>query len=116
MALKSLTKYRKVSYIVLAKTLKLLMAGPITAHELSEDVGIHLITAQEWMRSLHKEKAVYISGWLPDRLGRDVTAVYAAGSKPDKPRGKLTPAERSHRYREKQKQLKQQAMITGAVL
>lgn len=116
MALKPLNKYRKVSYQVLAKTMQLLTSGPITAHELSEHVGIHLVTAQEWLRALRKERVVYISGWLPDKMGRDATAVYAAGNKPDKPRGKLTPAERARRYREKQKQLKQQAMITGAVL
>jgi hypothetical protein len=32
MALTPLKKYRKISYVALAKTMKLLMDGPATAH------------------------------------------------------------------------------------
>jgi predicted ArsR family transcriptional regulator len=99
MAWKELSKHRKVSHVVLAQTIKLLLENPITAHELAEHTGIHLVTAQEWMRSLRKEGAVHICGWLPDGLGRDATAVFKLGPGRDKPRHKLTPAERQARHR-----------------
>jgi predicted ArsR family transcriptional regulator len=113
MALTPLTKYRKISYVALAKTMKLLMDGPATAHEVSEVTGIHVVTAQEWMRSLHKEGCVHIGGWIHDSLGRDTTAVYHLGKGLDKPRHKFTPAERQARHRARKRQAHIQSIITG---
>jgi len=113
MALTPLTKYRKISYVALAKTMKLLMDGPATAHEVSEVTGIHLVTAQEWMRSLHKEGCIHIGGWIPDGLGRDTTAVYHLGKGRDKPRHKFTPAERQARHRARKKQATLDKLILG---
>jgi hypothetical protein len=115
MALKPLTKFRKVSHVVLAKTVKLLLTSPATAHEVAEHTGLHLVTAQEWMRSLRKEGAVHISGWLADSLGRDVTAVYTLGPGNDKPRHKFTTAERTARYRERKQKAARDRMILGFV-
>lgn len=111
MAIKPLNKFRKVSHQVLAQTFKLLLNGPITAHELAEHTGIHLVTAQEWLRSLRKEEVVHITGWLADSLGRDVTAVYSIGKGKDKPRHKLTPAQRTARYRTRKQQLLKDQMM-----
>jgi len=105
MAVKPLAKYRKVSYIALAQTMKMLLDGPVTSHEVAELTGIHPVTASEWMRSLRKERAVHITGWLPDSMDRDVTAVYSIGPGRDKPRRKLTPAERTARYRQRQRRM-----------
>jgi predicted ArsR family transcriptional regulator len=113
MALTPLVKYRKISYVALAKTMKLLMDGPATAHEVSEVTGIHTVTAQEWMRSLHKEGCVHIGGWIPDGLGRDTTAVYQLGKGRDKPRHKFTPAERQARHRARKKQATLDKLILG---
>jgi len=113
MALTPLAKYRKISYVALAKTMKLLMDGPATAHEVSEVTGIHTVTAQEWMRSLHKEGCVHIGGWIPDGLGRDTTAVYQLGKGRDKPRHKFTPAERQARHRARKKQATLDKLILG---
>jgi len=113
MALTPLTKYRKISYVALAKTMKLLMDGPATAHEVSEVTGIHTVTAQEWMRSLHKEGCIHIGGWIPDGLGRDTTAVYHLGKGRDKPRHKFTPAERQARHRARKKQATLDKLILG---
>jgi predicted ArsR family transcriptional regulator len=113
MALTPLNKYRKISYVALAKTMKLLMDGPATAHEVSEVTGIHVVTAQEWMRSLHKEGCVHIGGWIHDSLGRDTTAVYHLGKGRDKPRHKFTPAERQARHRARKKQATLDKLILG---
>jgi predicted ArsR family transcriptional regulator len=114
MALKPLNKYRKVSHVALAKTLKLLLSGPATAHEISEETGLHIVTAQEWMRCLRKEQCVHISGWLPDGLGRDTTAVYQLGKGNDKARHKLTAAQRQARHRQKLKAISLNHQLAGA--
>jgi len=97
----------------MAQTLKILLDGPATAHEVAEHTGIHLITAQEWMRALRKEGVVHIGGWLADSLGRDVTAVYQLGKGRDKPRHKFTHAERQARHRARKKQAALDKLIIG---
>ena len=113
MAIKPLSKLRKVNHRTMAQTLKILLDGPATAHEVAEHTGIHLITAQEWMRALRKEGVVHIGGWLADSLGRDVTAVYQLGKGRDKPRHKFTHAERQARHRARKKQAALDKLIIG---
>jgi hypothetical protein len=113
MSLKPINKYRKVSYVVLAQTMKMLIDGPVTSHEVAELTGLHPVTASEWMRSLRKERAVHITGWLPDSMDRDVTAVYSMGPGRDKPRRKLTASERQARHREKKRRMAMDQTILG---
>jgi len=113
MALKSLQKNRRITHIVLAKTLKALLEGPASPQEIAEITGVRLATAQEWMRSLRKEGCVHIGGWLPDIRGRDATAVYALGEGRDKPRFRMTEAQKGKRYRDKKRALRIQSIITG---
>jgi hypothetical protein len=104
MATKPLRKVRKVNAATLARTLKLMQVRPFVSAALVADrVGIHIITAQEWMRCLRKERAIHISGWAKDTLGRDASPLYALGPGLDAPRAKLTPAQRTQRYRDKLK-------------
>jgi predicted ArsR family transcriptional regulator len=113
MALKPLRKNRRITHLVLAKTLKVLLDGPASPQEIAELTGVRLATAQEWMRSLRKEGCVHISGWLPDKRGRDVTAVYKMGNGADKPRYRMTDAEKGAKYRAKKRAMKIQSMLTG---
>jgi hypothetical protein len=94
----------KVSHAVLAQTMQLLMQGTVTAQQLCSHTGVHLITAQEWLRALRIAKTVHVVGWLPDSLGRDATPVYGMGEGTDKPRAKMSRAEISKRYRERHKE------------
>jgi hypothetical protein len=106
----------KVSHKTLAKTLALLLKGPVTAQKISLHAQVHIVSAQAWVRALHQQKAVHIAGWEPDSLGRDATPVYALGEGDDKPRRKLSAAERTARYRAKRKQDVEEKTEQGEVL
>ena len=109
-------KHVKVSHKTLAKTLALLLKGPLTANKLSLHAQIHIVSAQAWVRALHQHKTIRIIDWEPDSLGRDATPVYALGEGDDKPRRKLSAAERTARYRAKRKQDVQDKTDKGEVL
>lgn len=96
-------KQTKVNHVVLAKTFALLREGALTAQKLSRVTGVHLVTAQDWLRALKEEKTVHIGSWLPDSKGRDATPVYELGDDKDEPRRRMTRAEISRRYRQRQK-------------
>lgn len=101
----------KVNQDMYARLFKMLLDDPMTAHELAEETGMHLITAQSLMRTMKKHKVVHVCAWEPDRLGRDVTPVYKLGGGKDKPRHKFTAAERTARYRARQNSI---ATLMGA--
>ena len=102
----------KVNQDMYARAMRMLLDDPITAHELAADTGMHLITAQELMRTFKKHKVVHVCDWEKDRLGRDTTPVYQLGKGKDKPRHKFTTAERTARYRAKKMM---QATMLGAM-
>ena len=91
----------KVNQTTYALTMKLLLDGPVTAQEIVEETGLHLVTAQRLMRIFKKHGVVHVCAWEADRLGRDVTPVYKLGKGKDKPRHKFTAAERQARHRAK---------------
>lgn len=91
----------KVNQDAYARVLKMLLADPVTAHDIVQEVGLHLITAQSMFRTFRKHKVVHICAWEPDSMGRDAIPVYKLGKGKDKPRNKLTPAERQARYRKR---------------
>jgi len=93
----------KVSHSVLAQTLQLLQQGDVTARQLCSQTGVHIVTAQAWLRALRDARTVHVCGWLPDVLGRDATPVYRIGAGTPEPRKKLTRAEISKRFRERNK-------------
>ena len=96
-----------------ARLFKMLLKEPVTAHELAEESGIHLVTAQSLMRTLKKHKVVHVVGWIPDALDRDVTPIYKLGEGRDKPRRKLSYAERQRRYRARKEAKQQQLLLMG---
>jgi hypothetical protein len=84
-----------------------------TREELEEATGWHYITAGRFIKALKQRRLVYITGWLPDTIDRDAIAVYAVGNKQDKARRKLTTAQRTKRWRDKQRKLRQQENMKG---
>lgn len=97
---------RKVNHTKMAQTIALLNEGPVTAAQLSSTVGIHLVTAQSWLRELYRQGAVHVHAWLPDRLGRDCTPVYAISKDDlavDTPRRRAPRSDIMKRHREKKR-------------
>ena len=90
----------KVNQDMYARLFKLLMERPVSAHEVSEKIGMHVVNAQGLMRTMKKYGVVHIYSWRPDKLGRDATPVYVLGDGVDKPRRCMTRAEIARRYRE----------------
>lgn len=91
----------KVNQDTYGRLFRMLLDDPCTAHELAEETGLHIVTAQSLMRTLKKHKVVHISAWEPDRLGRDATPVYKLGDGKNKARRRMTHAERQARHRAK---------------
>jgi hypothetical protein len=94
----------KVNQDTYARAFKLLLTDPVTSHEIAEETGLHIVTAQNLMRCLKKHSVVHISAWDVDKLGRDCTPVYSLGKGKNKSRRKMTPAERQQRCRDKKLQ------------
>jgi predicted ArsR family transcriptional regulator len=95
----------KVNQSMYARLFKLLLHDPVTAHEVAEETGMHVVTAGSVLRTMKKHKVVHVCAWEADRLGRDVTPVYKLGEGRDKPRHKFTAAERQARRRAKKLEL-----------
>ena len=90
---------RKLNQDMYAKIFKLLMERPVSAHEISEKVGMHIVNAQGLMRCFRDNGVVHIYSWRTDSKGRDATPVYVLGEGVDKPRRSLTRAQIAVRYR-----------------
>lgn len=101
-------KTTQETYAILFKHL---LDSPMTAHELVDESGIHVVTAQRLMRTLKEYKVVHICAWEKDSRGRDVTPVYKLGKGRDKKRARMTTAERTQRYRKKLEGLLLQNMV-----
>jgi hypothetical protein len=92
----------KINQILYAKMIRMLVDG-CSAQTICLETGLHLVTAQSYLRSLHREGAVHIIGWVKNKRGADTTQIFKLGVGEDKPRAKLTRNEIAKRYRFKQK-------------
>jgi hypothetical protein len=95
----------KLNQVKYAKLIKLLTQAPRTAHELAEAVELHVVNTQGLMRTLVEHRVVHISGWVPNSRGVDTTPIYKFGpGRKNAERRKMTPAERTAKYRQNKKQ------------
>lgn len=95
----------KVNQTAYALIFKELLDGPLTARDAIEITGLHIQTANNLFNCFKKHKIVYIASWETDSMGRDAFPVYEIGNKPDKKRRRMSGAERSARFKAKQKAL-----------
>jgi hypothetical protein len=84
--------------------IRLLRASPATAEGLALAMESHKNTTNKWLRLLHKERVIFIAGWLADSRGRDKTPIFAFGDSEDLPKKVLSRSEISRRYREKKQE------------
>lgn len=91
----------KVNQDTYARVFKLLLSRPVSAHEIVNETGIHIVTAQRLMRTLKQHEIIHICNWRQDLLGRDAIPVYELGFRKDKPRRAMTQAQRQQRCRDK---------------
>jgi len=82
---------------------KLFLEGDQTLDSLEKATGLHRVTLQGFTRCMKKHKIIYVCDWEPDCMGRDAFAVFRMGSKKDAKKYKQTGAERTKRYRDRQK-------------
>jgi DNA-binding IclR family transcriptional regulator len=112
--IKQTSTIRKVNYTATAIVLRTLMEGPASVDELVEAAGLHRVTTYSFMRVLRAHQVVHIAAWEPDRLGRDVMPVFALGAARDRPRRRLTVAQRQAASRARKKMREMEAAIAGA--
>lgn len=96
---------RKINARKLARTIRLFQqTHEVTATQLAKEIGLHLITAQSWLRELKANNVVHVGGWLQDSLGRDATPIYRLGDAADVARRKASRADINRRYLEKKRE------------
>ena len=102
---------RKINARKLARTIRLFQqTHEVTAAQLAKEVGLHLITAQSWLRELKANNVVHVGGWLQDSLGRDATPIYRLGEGTHAARRKASRADINRRYLEKKRESKAAAI------
>ena len=92
----------KMNERLYARMVKMLFDG-CTPQNICAETGLHIVTAQSYLRALHDVGAVHISGWVKNSRGADATKIYTLGVGEDKPRFKLTRSEIARRYKFKKK-------------
>jgi len=96
---------RRINANKLAQTLRYFQqTDEVTAAQLAVEIGVHLITAQSWLRELKTNRVIHVAGWLPDSLGRDSTPVYRLGDGEDVARRKASRSEINRRYLERKRE------------
>lgn len=107
----------KMNRILYARMMYMLLEG-CTAYDIAARTGLHLVTVQSYLRALHKEKVLYIMGWVKNSRGADTTKIYRVGEGKDKPREKYTRAEIAERYRTRKllrrKMQRERSIMEGA--
>ena len=109
-----MAEQRKLNQNMYAQIFVMLTREPCTTHDLVEETGIHLVTAQRLMRCFKRYKLVHVCAWEKDAKGRDCTQVYKFGNGKDKPRARMTTAERTERYRSKKKMIALTNVLHGS--
>lgn len=89
----------KLNAMLYARVVSLLVQGPTTVHDICAETGLHTATVASFVRELRKVGLVGIGAWERDSRGIEQIPVYEWGRKRDKPRSRMTPAQRQQLHR-----------------
>ena len=105
-----------INALTFAELMAKLLDGEYTKTELREHTGLHHVTIAKYLRQLHKRRVVRISAWHKDSAGRAYVPHYSmnADGLPDarKPE-RISGAERSRQWRERQKAIEMNRRMAG---
>ena len=105
----------KVNANLYAKMIALLVDSPQTTEDIAAETGLHPVTVGHYIRELRKAGLLAVGAWEKDTYGRECRPVYEWGRKRDKPRTKLTQAEKSAAYKARQKERMTLRRMAGMV-
>lgn len=108
-------KKMRVNHQALALAVKRMIEGPFTAHNIVEVTGLHINTAYELVKAFHKTGTSHITGWEPNAWGIDTTPIFTLGPGRDKRRRKASSKEKSARYRQRKREMKQRDPLVAAL-
>ena len=92
----------RVNALAFSIMIKFLLDGGYTAKELAETTGLAIATVRNYLNSLHRAGAIYVSGWDQDDCGRYKAKQFALGEGIDMKKPKPAPqAQKSARWRAK---------------
>ena len=97
----------KLNQDAYARVFQYLMEGPGSCYEMQEVSGLALVTLQNLMKCFQKYKIVHRSAWDVNSRGIDTTPIYSFGPGRNKKRRSQTTAQRTQKYRDKLKAIKQ---------
>ena len=99
----------KVNAMSFALLVKEMLAGEYTCAELAERTGLHYVTVLRYAREMHKAGSAHICAWRMNDKKQYTLKVYKIGEANDaqKLRRNRTGAERTAKYRRKQRALAQ---------
>jgi len=104
----------RVNALVVSKMISAMCSGPHSAYELRDISGLGIQTVRNYLKALHKAKAIHIADWTEDGRGNRTTRSFMIGNDDDakKPQ-RITAKEACAKYRAKMKQIKLMQQMTG---
>lgn len=105
-----------INALSFALMMRMLMDDEVTKSGLVEAIGLHHITVSRYLNQLHRKRVVRISAYYRDKRGQGWVPHYTLNHDglPDAKRPpKQTSATKSQAYRDKQRMLKQIAMLAA---
>lgn len=94
----------------LAHLLELMLTPRYTTKELAQLTGLAYNTVVKYTAALHARHVIHISGWKRDALGRARDRLWEFGPGVDKPRPKLTGAQKARKMRARRAAAKEAAL------
>lgn len=107
----------RTNALAIAHLMRLLLEGSYSGRELAENSGLHYRTVMRYLAALRKVKAVYISEYGEDAVGRYCIAQYKLGLNQSNKRrpSAVSPAERAKAHRRRKKAIETIQLMAGPI-